>query len=116
MNKITIELCAEDRARLDRLAEILERRIVQADTFLEAQEEDITEAEKPVAEEKPAITLAQIQQKVVQLSAANNGKHKAKVREIITAYSPTVSGLNDVTEAWPSIWESLLKLESETGA
>ena len=115
MNAITIELCAEDRARLDRLAEILERRIVQADTFLEAQEEDVKK-ETPAIAPQQSVTLAQIQQKVVQLSAANNGKHKAKVREIITAYSPTVSGLNDVTEAWPSIWESLLKLESETGA
>ena len=28
-NNITIELCAEDRARLDRLAEVIERRIAQ---------------------------------------------------------------------------------------
>lgn len=109
MNAITIQLCAEDRARLDRLAAIMERRVVQAETFLEAQEEETPE---PVTE--PTVTLAQIQQKVVQLSAANNGKKKAKVRDIITAYSPTVSGLTDVPEAWPSIWESLLTLESES--
>lgn len=36
-NNITIELCAEDRARLDRLAEALERRVTQAE-FIMAQE------------------------------------------------------------------------------
>lgn len=33
-NTITIELCAEDRARLDRLTAALERRIAQVDDFI----------------------------------------------------------------------------------
>lgn len=43
MNNITIELCAEDRARLDRLAEALERRtcdkcVAQAMAFVKSAE------------------------------------------------------------------------------
>ena len=34
-NKITIELCTEDRARLDRLATLLDARIIQAQVALE---------------------------------------------------------------------------------
>jgi hypothetical protein len=153
MNTITIELCTEDRARLDRLTAALEKRAAQeepltvidpmqkalAETLAKATPsetagnepqatEEPTKAETPIKEEtretaketeapwvedKPLITLAQIQQKVVQLSAADNGKKKAKVREIIVAYSPTVSGLKDMPETWSSIWESLTALEKE---
>jgi hypothetical protein len=153
MNTITIELCNEDRARLDRLTAALEKRAAQeepltvidpmqkalAETLAKATPtetagnepqatEEPTKAETPIKEEtpetaketeapwvedKPPITLAQIQQKVVQLSAADNGKKKAKVREIIVAYSPTVSGLKDIPETWSSIWESLTALEKE---
>lgn len=153
MNTITIELCTEDRARIDRLTAALEKRAAQeepltiidpmqkalAETLAKATPsetagnepqatEEPTKAETPIKEEtpetaketeapwvedKPPITLAQIQQKVVQLSAADNGKKKAKVREIIVAYSPTVSGLKDIPETWSSIWESLTALEKE---
>lgn len=147
MNTITIELCTEDRARLDRLTAALEKRAAQeepndiidpmqkalAEALAKAipsetagnepqateeparaeTPETIEETKAPAAEDKPTVTLAQIQQKVVQLSAADNGKKKAKVREIIVAYSPTVSGLKDIPETWSSIWESLTALEKE---
>lgn len=44
-NNITIELCAEDRARIDKLTDALERRIRQAQYILEH-----TEAPKPKPE------------------------------------------------------------------
>lgn len=153
MNTITIELCTEDRARIDRLTAALEKRAAQEEPLTiidpmqkalaktlakatpsetagnepqateeptkaetpikEETPETIEETKAPVAEDKPTVTLAQIQQKVVQLSAADNGKKKAKVREIIVAYSPTVSGLKDIPETWSSIWESLTALEKE---
>lgn len=63
-NTITLELCAEDRARLDRLAEALERKACEkcVSTALEAykaQEKTSTPAEAPKtpvneAEAKPA--------------------------------------------------------------
>lgn len=61
-NNITIELCAEDRARLDRLAEALERRacdkcVISAveciKTTLETKNESVPQAStKPLTEEK----------------------------------------------------------------
>jgi hypothetical protein len=127
-NLITIALSTEDRARLDRLISALENRAAQeesttpdpaAEAITEALTEVLTKATEAPAEvetpttEEPTVTLGQIQQKVVQLSAADNGKKKAKVREIIVAFSPTVSGLNDMPEKWSEIWDRLTALESE---
>lgn len=60
-------------------------------------------------EEKPAVNIEQIQQKVVQLAAANNGAKKAKVREIVNTYARKVS---DIPEAkWSEVWDKLTALE-----
>lgn len=150
MNTITIELCAEDRKRLDDLAYglgVLAGLISQAPkveagikkeeetpaeaatTAQEAKKETtqanqantqpgeenapkaIPEAVEAVEEAKPSITLAQIQQKVVQLSA--NANKKATVRTIIFAYGTKVSDLKDQPEKWEEVWEKLTALESE---
>ena len=101
MNAITIELSAEDRKRLDRLADAFEAYFGKATR------------EEPVAEKEPTVTLAQIQQKVVLLCADTNGEKKAKARAIVTAYSPTVSGLSDFPDKWDEIWDKLTALEKE---
>ena len=62
---------------------------------------------------RPAITLEQIQQKVVQLAAAGNGTKKAKVRAIISAYGKKVSDLKDKPEVWAPVWDELTDLERE---
>ena len=146
MNQIIIELCAEDRARLDRLTEALEKNVhncagcVQSAIKMtqaiaapaeepknEPQEsiETETPATPPAEEEKPAevketapaeevkptVTLAQIQQKVVQLCAGFNGTKKAAVREIVNAYAKKVSDLPE--DKWVEIWDKLTALESE---
>lgn len=159
MNTITIELCAEDRARLDRLTAALEKRVTQeepitvsipnpsddyiqktlAETLAKATPSEtagnepqateepakaetlpkeeppkpVEKTEAPVAEDKPAVTLPQIQQKVVQLCAADKGAKKPKVHAIVTAYSPTVSGLKEMPEKWQEIWDKLTALEKE---
>lgn len=153
MNAITIELCIEDRARIDRLIAALEKRVAQEEpitlsipnpTDHEIQQaltkvldnaskatetpqnapqatEEPAEVETPIKEETPAqpaeaeptITLEQIQQKVMALCTADKGKKKAKAREIVTAYSPTISGLVDFPDKWTEIWNQLLALESE---
>ena len=157
-NTITIELCAEDRARLDRLTAALEGKRcdncvasalkwseqlqrgeetpAQETTEAESPAENTTEAteateaaappvtqpeeEKPTEAEdvavepvKPTVTLAQIQQKVVQLAAGNGGAKKAKVREIINAYGTKVSDLKDQPDKWTEVWDKLTALESE---
>jgi hypothetical protein len=152
-NTITIELCAEDRARLDRLTAALEGKRcdncvasalkwseqlqrgeetpAQETTEAECPAENTTEAaeattppvtqpeeEKPTEAEdvavepaKPTVTLAQIQQKVVQLAAGFNGSKKAAVREIVNAYAKKVSDLPE--DKWTEVWDKLTALESE---
>lgn len=144
MNKIIIELCAEDRARLDRIAELLEasnslpevreapeiatkREEAPAPVVTPAKEEKPAEAPKkapempgtahpqvmPKVEEKaaPTVTLAQIQQKVVQLAAGFNGSKKAAVREIVNAYAKKVSEIP--ADKWDEVWAKLTALENE---
>lgn len=137
MNNITIELCAEDRARLDRLAEALEKyphkcencakTVAEGVTAFVAKEvsapseEPKSEPQEPTKEEPPAtnpddgpepsVTLEQIQQKVIELAAGNNGAKKAKVREIINAYAQKVSDLP--VDKWEEVWAKLTALESE---
>jgi predicted transcriptional regulator len=159
-NIITIELCAEDRARLDRLAEALERKACEkcvsaalevignekqptetdpvqqafADVLAKANtptekpteatgastaeaapidhpaEEDLPdEADAPAEEAKPTVTQDQLQQKVMQLAAANNGALKAKVREIVNAYAKKVSDVPEDKRA--EVWDKLTALE-----
>ena len=56
MNNITIELCTEDRARIDRLADLLERRISQAAHIMrhsegyEAEPVDLDAVQQKLAE------------------------------------------------------------------
>ena len=131
MNTINIitELCAEDRARLDAIIEALKshncKGCVEAATAYtaaqlspsvvpvvpvsEAKEEPkaepAPEPEQPaVKEDAPAVSLSDIQQKVVTLSAA--GK-KAEVRSIITAYASRVSAIpaDKVVEVWQKLTE-----------
>lgn len=161
MNNITIELCTEDRARIDRLIAAMEHRTCDscvttarayvkqattesdpiteklAQTLAKAEEpteapknatekaEEITppttqaEEERPTREEiaqpepikEPTITKAELQQKITQLAAANNGAKKAQVREIVKSYAETVSKLPE--DKYSEIWARLTALESE---
>lgn len=131
-NTITIELCAEDRARLDGILEALTKHNckgcveaavnytasqmgaapvepvapVSADEA-EPKAEPSPEPEQPaVKEDAPVVTLSDIQQKVVTLSAA--GK-KAQVRDIITAYASRVSAIPE--DKVGEVWHKLTELE-----
>lgn len=157
-NTITIELCAEDRARLDGILAGLQKLtsctncVQSALTYKEAVQDDIqkkladtlakaeTPAEPPKnatgeaeavtapidhpaeedlpwgdpaqpADAKPTVTLEQIQQKVVQLAAGNNGAKKAQVRAIVNAYAKKVSDLPE--DKWSEVWGKLTALEKE---
>ena len=134
MTTITIALCQEDRARLDRIIEALEqsRTIaengmvvapnieadepkVETEASMEGQvtvEEIVEATEQMVAEEVPVeesikvVSLSDIQKKVVELSAA--GK-KAEVRDIITKYANRVSAIP--AEHTAEVWDQLIGLE-----
>ena len=134
-NTITIELCAEDRARQDKLTEKLDELIAVLESMrasgepvsphTEPQEtpKEEPKVETPPTEEvplqstvpdevvEPTITLEQIQQKVVQLAAAGADK-KAKVREVISTYGTKVSDLKEQPEKWGEVWQKLTELEA----
>lgn len=104
MNTITIELCAEDRARLDAILEALTNGAPKVEAKAEPEhpvEDPFPETKDPAVEpapvveapkkpEAPKVKMEDVQQKVVALSAA--GK-KAEVRAIVTAYAERVSAV-----------------------
>lgn len=135
MNTITIELCAEDRARLDKILEALAARpdctrcakqvvdyctqVTGVNEYGEKVEPEApAEAEHPVENPfpepatpkakpaAPAVSKSDVQQKVVALSAA--GK-KAEVREIVHAYAERVSGIPE--DKLPEVMAKLNALE-----
>ena len=117
-NKITMEinLCQEDRDRLDKIYATLEgmartqsapqtseaEPVKETDQLVEKAPQNEQEAAAPwdkdapdlpaVAEEPPAVkhSMEDVQQKVVTLAAA--GK-KAEVKEIVNAYAERVSAI-----------------------
>lgn len=129
--KVTTELCAEDRARLDKLTAVLEQltpvtvqmaempldimaastgidKNICPDNLTETKDhgdfvEIITEPEEPAA---PQHTKAELQQKVVSLVSA--GK-KEEVKEIIKQYAAKVSEVP--AEQVDEVWDKLSKLE-----
>lgn len=113
MNHITIELCAEDRARLDRLAEALESKqpitVVQEPATPQVAETHSTAEEspavapiieeptpEPVEEPKPVevkpVSLAEFQ-KAVAMTCAKGAAQKAAARELITKYAASVTAV-----------------------
>lgn len=118
MNTITIELCAEDRARLDRIIAGLEAKQASAPEVNPTQnldqmtsEEAIAEVASLEAEAAPSgpvsVTLSDIQQKVVALSAA--GK-KAQAREIVKAYAERVTLLPE--DKYAEVMDKLSALDN----
>ena len=117
-NTITIELCAEDRARLDRLAEAMERKacdkcvenvtayfkaVGTSTEELEATEpthqENATEKEFEASETAKTVERSELRSKVIELSAKGL---KEQARDIVRAYAQTVTAVPDdkVTECY----------------
>ena len=118
-NKITIELCAEDRARLDRLTAALERKAIETsatetiESTVEVTEPTVKEEETPTKEEiqepTPTKTVerSELRAKVIELSAKGL---KEQTRDIVQAYAPTVAAVPD-----DKISECYEKLEALEG-
>lgn len=123
MSTITIELCQKDRERLDKilaalenlgqpkqvneLTGIIEPAAPAEPAPIEAPEgfEELP-AEPAPAPEAPKYTKADIQSRVVKLSAA--GK-KAEVRAIVNKHGAKVSDIPET--AYAEVWAELDKLE-----
>lgn len=133
MNVISIELCAEDRVRLDKIIEGLGalRRpdcssCVEGVASYMAKAADVMDAHPvsepfptpaapvaaapTVAPTKPSVTLEQIQKKATEVAAASAEK-RAAVRAAVNVYSVRVSDLPE--HAWDAVWAKLCALESE---
>lgn len=138
MNSITINLSAEDRARLDRLAEVIEAMTTpQAPQILgesaEPEKENTHPAEmeptpfpeeiepqapvspmpttepEPVAEDAPAVTHKDVKELVIELAGA--GKTD-KVKEIVTAYAKKVTDLPE--DKLAEVYKQLTALQGVT--
>lgn len=88
-NRITIELSAEDRARLERLIEALEGRACEQCTPTPTEE---LKAEEKPAQTEPTKTVdrAELRAKVIELSAKG---FKEQTKEIVRAYAQTVTSV-----------------------
>ena len=91
-NKITIELCAEDRARLDRLAEALEKKIVSVEKQEPVAQEEPKKEESVPPVEVPTrkVERSELRAKVIQLSAKGL---KEQAKEVVQAFAPTVASV-----------------------
>lgn len=116
----TIEFCAEDRDRIDRLTKALEERanFAQFVGSVDPAPESVTPQEEKPAEvepapedeqpEPPTYTAAEIQAKVQKLAAPATGKREA-VKRIVTQYAKSVSGIPE--DKYPEVMERLTALE-----
>ena len=131
MNVITFELCAEDRARLDKIIDLLgglrqpncascvegvasymDKAAAVLDSQVEAAKAPVPAAPVPPPAEpvKPAVTLEQIQKKATQI-AAGSAEKKSALRALVNKYAAKVTDLPE--SSWADVWAGLCKLESE---
>lgn len=123
--KVTVELCPEDRGRLDAILSALQNAgtpypapAVSPDTpVIEDIHTASTPASKPEKQtaeptigpsDSAQITAADIQRKVVALSAAGL---KDEVKAIVKAYAVKVTAIPEDKRA--EVWEKLSKLGEE---
>lgn len=124
MNTITIELCAEDRARLDAILDALNNgrscekcvdsvaqyAAAAATSATQTNEEEPANVETPAAENEqesaPEVKREDVQSLVVTLSAANK---KAEVRAIVKEYADRVSAIPE--DKLSEVWAKLKVLE-----
>lgn len=120
-NHITFGLCEEDRARLDRLTEVLEKLLPRqlmlrtetakpnAMTAL-PEAEPVEEEPKPAEPEKPTVSLADVQALVQKLATPTSGKRDA-VKNIVNAYAKRVSDIP--TDKLAEVMTKLTELEGQ---
>lgn len=106
MNNITIEFCAEDRERIDKLIAALEGAGTPyaQPVVAETAPAELVKAETPKQESAPAVTHADVQKLVVKIAASDKEK-KALVREIVNGYADKVSTIPE--DKLPEVLERL---------
>ena len=90
---VTVELGAEDRARLDRIIDLLSGLNISETVEVTTTTEVEVEASEPVKEEtRPAPTLDEVRLLVQKLATPSSGKRDA-VRNIVMKYAKSVSDI-----------------------
>lgn len=123
MNSITIELCAEDRARLDAILAALtnagqnvhtaesqparEAEKPEAEETKPAEAEAPVEATEPATEAAPAVTSEDLHRKVRQLLQKQD--KRAKVKAIVLSYAERVTAIPE--DKLAEVWDKLTALE-----
>lgn len=105
-NKIVIELCAEDRARLDAIIDGLQNRsaapVETLTTDFAASFPDPQPEPEPAPVEAPAPapvpSLAEFQ-KAITLRCAESAAVKTKVRALVNRFAPSVSEIPEEKRA-----------------
>ena len=101
---VTVELGAEDRARLDRIIELLSGLSITEVVEVTAT----TEVEVAAApEEQPSVTMADIQALAQKLAAPTTGKRNA-VRDIVKKYAKSISAIPE--DKWTEVHKALSDL------
>ena len=112
-NSIVIELCAEDRARLDRLAEAMEKKTCDrcVSSAIECMKQPTVQEEpksEPVhTEPTKQVDRAELRAKVIELSAKG---FKEQTKDIVRLYAPTVSSVPE--DKISECYEKLCALEA----
>ena len=117
MNTITIELCAEDRARLDSILEQL-RQLNQMPAVFDGKEPEKKQQtatkqepkQEPKQESAPTIQLTDLQTLVQELASPGSGK-RDKVKALVKGYAERVSLIPQ--DKWPEVYEALTALKKE---
>ena len=117
MNTITIELCAEDRARLDSILEQL-RQLNQMPAVFDGKEPEKKQQtatkqepkQEPKQESAPTIQLTDLQTLVQELASPGSGK-RDKVKALVKGYAERVSLIPE--DKWPEVYEALTALNEE---
>ena len=90
---VTVELSAEDRARLDKIIDSLSELFISEKIEVSATAEVEVTAPEPVEEEtKPTVTLDDVRLLVQKLATPSSGKRDA-VRALVMKYAKSVSDI-----------------------
>ena len=104
---LTVELHAEDRARLDKIIELLGKTQPVVPAKAEAKLEEVKP--EPVKEEvKPTVTIDDVRLLVQRLATPSSGKREA-VRELVKRYADSVSAIPD--DKLAEVHAELVKLD-----
>lgn len=111
-NTIIFELCAEDRARLDRIIAALEgdggHKNAMTGLPESKPEPQESQTEAPEVEAEPTVTMEALRALVQELAAPESGKYE-QVKKIVNQYAPRVSMIQE--SDWNACHRQLIALK-----